>query len=75
VNRVILLKQFILAVLPIFESLAGARSELLTRIQSFCAPVSIQPVKELIDDVVNEDVTFATTPLGFRSQRNYAIKA
>ncbi|KAF2666034.1 DNA mismatch repair protein Msh4 [Microthyrium microscopicum] len=75
VNRLIMLKQFVLAVEPVFHALAGCQCELLCRIQSYCATSNIEPVIALINDTVNEDAMFAKAPLEIRNQRNYAIKS
>ena len=74
VNRVILLKQFTITVPPVYDALAGAQSDLLIRIREFCAPTVIAPIRDMIDAVVNDDITFAKAPLELRYQRNYAIK-
>jgi DNA mismatch repair protein MSH4 len=44
-------------------------------LEQFCAPVNVQPIRELIDKVINEDTTFASQPLELRNQRTYAVKS
>lgn len=73
-NRVIVLNEFVRRVPAIFESLLGARSELLMRVRSFCDPANLLPVKELISAVIEPGFGFAKGALDLRTQRNYAIK-
>jgi DNA mismatch repair protein MSH4 len=75
INNVIRLKHFINLVRPIFESLAGARSEMLRTIATICAPHNIDPVQVLINNVINEDTTHAKLPLDLRNQRTYAVRS
>ncbi|KAF2134159.1 hypothetical protein P153DRAFT_281114 [Dothidotthia symphoricarpi CBS 119687] len=75
INQVIMLKQFVTSVNPIFEALTGAASSMLNNIRELCAPENIVPVQELIDGVINEDTTYARQPLELRNQRTYAIKS
>ncbi|KAJ9645092.1 MutS protein msh4 [Coniosporium tulheliwenetii] len=75
INQVIMLKQFVNSVKPIYEALTGARSAMLTNIRELCASENVEPVQELIDGVINEDTTFASQPLDLRNQRTYAVKS
>ncbi|MCJ1474638.1 MutS protein msh4 [Lambiella insularis] len=75
INNVILLKQSIKSVPPIFEALDGVTSELLRAIRQLCAPQMIVDVETLIDEAVNEDTTYQSKPLDLRNQRTYAVKA
>ncbi|KZM21121.1 ATP binding [Ascochyta rabiei] len=75
INQVIMLKQFVSSVKPIFEALTGARSSMLNNIRELCAPENILPIQELIDEVINEDTTYAKQPLELRNQRTYAVKS
>jgi DNA mismatch repair protein MSH4 len=75
VNNIIMLKHFIALVQPIFESLAGARSEMLRTVATICAPHNVEPVQILINDVINEDTTHAKLPLDLRNQRTYAVRS
>ncbi|KAK4500175.1 hypothetical protein PRZ48_008361 [Zasmidium cellare] len=75
INNVIALKHLICNAKPVFEALAGARSEMLLTIQSNCAVENVEAVMGLINSVINEDITFARTPLDMRNQRNYAVKS
>ncbi|KAL1654742.1 MutS protein msh4 [Didymella pomorum] len=40
-----------------------------------CAPENISPIQDLIDEVINEDTTYAKQPLELRNQRTYAVKS
>ncbi|OMP81393.1 MutS protein-like protein 4 [Diplodia seriata] len=75
INHVIMLKQFVISIRPIYEALTGARSAMLCEIQAFCHPDLIDPVQGLIDSVINEDTVFAKRPLDLRNQHTYAVKA
>ena len=91
INNVIMLKQFVKSIPPIFEALATAKSELLTKISSvgftlllsstgaesikLCAPEEVEDVRKLIDETINEDITYQHQPLDLRNQRTYAVKA
>lgn len=69
-----MLKNFIQAVPPLFEALAGARSALLVQIQGHCRPENISPTLRLIQEVINDDVAYQSRPLDLRNQRTYAVK-
>ncbi|CAI9635124.1 unnamed protein product [Alternaria burnsii] len=75
INHIIMLKQFINSVRPVFEALTGTQSVMLNNIREICAPENVAPVQELIDHVINEDTTYARQPLELRNQRTYAIKS
>lgn len=74
INHVLMLKGFIHTIPPLYESLIGARSELLATIRDICRPENINPVIKLIKEVLNEDVKYEKTPLDLRNQRTYAVK-
>ena len=69
-----MVKKFVLAVPPLFEALASARCELLTKIRDLCRPQITDPILDLISENINEDVTFVKSPLDLRNQRVYAVK-
>lgn len=75
INNVIMLKEFVGLVKPVFEALTGARCSLLQDIRSLCASELLEPIQELIDDTMNEDTTYAKQPLDLRNQRTYAVKS
>ncbi|KAJ4370694.1 MutS protein msh4 [Neocucurbitaria cava] len=75
INQVIMLKQFVNSVNPIYEALTGTRSTMLNNIRELCAPENVTLVQELIDRVINEDTTYAKQPLELRNQRTYAVKS
>lgn len=74
-NNVIMLKQFVYGINPIFEALAGAQSAMLKEIKQLCAPENVEPVQELINSFINEDTTYASKPIDVRNMRTYAIKS
>jgi DNA mismatch repair protein MSH4 len=74
INNVLSTKAFILSVPSLFEALVPAKAALLLKARDSCRPELIQPVTDLIASTINEDVTFAKSPLDMRHQRTYAIK-
>ena len=75
INNVIMLKQFVSLIKPVFEALTGARSSILDDIRNLCTPENIDTIQRLIDDVLNKDITYAKQSLDLRNQRTYAVKA
>ena len=74
---------------PIYEALETARSELLVEIfkvneglslqltmliLQLCSPNNYVDVEALVDDTINEDITYQSQPLDLRNQRTYAVK-
>ncbi|KAL1304769.1 hypothetical protein AAFC00_003705 [Neodothiora populina] len=75
INNVISLKQFVKGINSIFEALVGARSSMLCEIQRLCAPENVEPVLQLIDSTINDDITYASKPIDLRNQRTYAVRS
>ncbi|KAI9739771.1 MAG: MutS protein msh4 [Cirrosporium novae-zelandiae] len=75
INNVIMLKQYVESIRPIYEALTGAMSGLLKEIRELCAPSRIEEVEELITNTINEETTYQSKPLDLRNQRTYAVKA
>lgn len=75
INNLILLKHIVQSINPVFEALTSARSHLLISIRKLCDPRNIAPIQKLIQDNVNEDVTYQSLPLDLRNQRVYAVKS
>jgi DNA mismatch repair protein MSH4 len=75
VNNVIMLKQFVMLIRPVFEALMGARSTMLQEIRNLCSNENIDPVQNLINEALNEDTTYASQPLDLRNQRTYAVRS
>ncbi|EMR86098.1 putative dna mismatch repair protein msh4 protein [Botrytis cinerea BcDW1] len=75
INNILMLKSFAQSISPVFESLSGARSELLVQIRNNCRTEAVNSTIQFIDEVINEDVTYQKTPLDLRNQRTYAVKA
>ncbi|RYP74340.1 hypothetical protein DL771_003007 [Monosporascus sp. 5C6A] len=74
INDVLSVKSFVTAVPPIYEALAAARTNLLTRIRDICRSELVQPVADLITAIINEDAVSMKGPLDMRNQRTYAVK-
>lgn len=75
INHVLMIKNFVVSVPGLFESLTAARCDLLVEIRSHCRPRITSPVLEQIAEVINDDVTSAKKPLDLRNQRVYAVKS
>ncbi|KAH7391848.1 muts domain V-domain-containing protein [Pyrenochaeta sp. MPI-SDFR-AT-0127] len=75
INQIIMLKQFVSSVEPIFKALTGTASPMLNNIRELCAPENVAPIQELINRIINEDTTYARQPLELRNQRTYAVKS
>jgi DNA mismatch repair protein MSH4 len=75
VNNVLMLKHFVHAISPVCEALGGAQTTLLRHVLDFCHANNINPIIELIDHVINDDVTYAKSPLEMRNQRTYAVRS
>ncbi|KAL5121962.1 MutS protein msh4 [Pleosporales sp. CAS-2024a] len=75
INQIIMLKHFVSSINPIYEALTGTGSSMLDNIRELCAPENVAPIRELIDQVINEDTTYAKQPLELRNQRVYAVKS
>lgn len=75
INNVIMLKEFVGLIKPVFEALTGARSPMLQEVQSLCAAELREPIHELIDGTINEDTSYAKQPLDLRNQRTYAVRS
>ncbi|KAI4217829.1 MAG: hypothetical protein L6R36_009256 [Xanthoria steineri] len=75
INNVIALKQYVNSIPAVFEALTTVKSELLLHINELCAPERMADVQNLIDEAINEDITYQSQPLDLRNQRTYAIKA
>lgn len=75
INNIIALKQYLSNIGPVFEALTGARSEMLMEIRQHCDFVNVDPVRQLINNIVNADTQYASKPLDLRNQRTYAVKS
>ena len=40
----------------------------------FCSPDNYSDVQALIDETINEDITYQSQPLDLRNQRTYAVR-
>lgn len=74
INNIIMLKQFVNLIRPVFGALSGGRCEMLQEIRNMCALEYFEPVQQLINNTINEDTAYAHKPLDLRNQRTYAVK-
>ncbi|KAK7542311.1 muts domain V-domain-containing protein [Phyllosticta citribraziliensis] len=75
INQVLMLKQFVSCIEPVYSALTGARSTMLSGIRELCNPDHVAPVQNLINEVINEDTIFAWKPIDLRNQHTYAVKS
>lgn len=75
INDVLMIKNFVLCIPALFESLGAARCELLLKIRDHCRPQIVSPILDNIATVINDDVRFVSKPLDLRNQRVFAIKS
>ena len=47
---------------------------LIMLILQFCSPNNYSDVQALIDETINEDITYQSQPLDLRNQRTYAVR-
>lgn len=73
INNVLMIKNFVVAIPALFESLASARSALLVKIRDHCRDDITNPILERISQVINEDVGYVSKPLDLRNQRGVFI--
>lgn len=69
-----MIKKFLLAVTPVYESLSPARCDLLSRVRELCRPEIMDPILDLITSTVNDDAVYVKKPMEMRNQRIYAVK-
>ena len=74
INNVLEVKSFVSAVPGLHEALTGARAPLLSMVRSLCRPEAVKPLLDLINEVINDDVTYMKGKLDLRNQRTYAVK-
>ncbi|KAH3681696.1 hypothetical protein WICPIJ_007341 [Wickerhamomyces pijperi] len=75
INHIISIKQAVHVALSIGEQLKDCESSLLNDIHEICTNDSLRQVKALIDEVINEDCTWATNAIDLRNQKCYAVKS
>ncbi|KAJ6116042.1 hypothetical protein N7523_006459 [Penicillium sp. IBT 18751x] len=75
VNNVIMLKTFISGIKKIYQALGPAQSDLLLKIRKLCCPTGHRAIELLIEETLNEHITYQSKPLDLRNQRVYCVKA
>ncbi|KAH1554878.1 hypothetical protein KXV92_006678 [Aspergillus fumigatus] len=75
VNNVIMLKTYVSSINSIYKALATAQSSLLMTIRELCGPAGHRAIEQLIEETLNEHVTYQTKPLDLRNQRIYCVRA
>ena len=75
INRVIQLKHIMKQTQYVAKEIPETDSELLNEIRRAISSVDIDNVLALIDEVIDEHITYQKTPLGLRNQRCYAVRS
>ncbi|KAJ5104169.1 hypothetical protein N7532_004698 [Penicillium argentinense] len=75
VNNMIMLKTYVSSIRNIYQALGAAQSDLLLSIRELCSPAERRPVEQLLEQTLNENVTYQSKPLDLRNQRTYCVKA
>ncbi|KAI8921701.1 muts domain V-domain-containing protein [Entophlyctis helioformis] len=75
INRIIVLKHILCQIQPIHAALQGSKSALLEAVQLVLGKPTIQTLLDVIDQVINTDVTYQKTAIGLRNQRCYAVRS
>ncbi|GJP94872.1 DNA mismatch repair protein Msh4 [Aspergillus niger] len=75
VNNVIMVKTYVGSIKLVYKALMAAQSSLLTTIRELCAPAGHRAVQQMIEETLNEHVTYQTRPLDLRNQRIYCVRA
>lgn len=75
VNNVLMLKSFVDAIKPVWQSLSGASSLDLQRVRELCHPDTYVEVQNLVEYAINPDVGYSLNATDLRNQRVYAIKS
>ncbi|OOF95865.1 hypothetical protein ASPCADRAFT_405565 [Aspergillus carbonarius ITEM 5010] len=74
VNNVIMVKTYVSSIKSIYKALTASQSSLLTTIKELCAPAGHRAVQQMIEETLNEHVTYQTRPLDLRNQRIYCVR-
>ncbi|OQE28671.1 hypothetical protein PENSTE_c003G06774 [Penicillium steckii] len=75
VNNVIMLKTFVSSIKKVYQALGAAQSDLLLEIREVCSPTKHRSLERLMEETLNENVTYQSKPLDLRNQRTYCVKA
>lgn len=71
----LLIKSFVQAVPDITQALLPAESGLLVKARSVCDYEATDHILQMIQDVIEPDVKYMTSPLDLRNQRTFAVKS
>jgi DNA mismatch repair protein MSH4 len=72
---VLLIKSFVQAVPDITQALLPAESGLLVKARTVCDHGATDEILQMIQDVIEPDVRYMTSPLDLRNQRTFAVKS
>jgi DNA mismatch repair protein MSH4 len=75
INNIIVLKQTLNSIGPLYEALIPAECNLLQTVRGLLQPSKYQRMRAMINSVINSEVTFQKSPLDLRNQRCYAVQS
>ncbi|RHZ86046.1 hypothetical protein Glove_55g65 [Diversispora epigaea] len=75
INNIIILKHTLKLIQILKDSLAGCQNSLLVAIRELLSDSRLITFEDLINEVINKDITYQKSSLGLRNQRCYAVKA
>lgn len=74
INDVVLIKTFLDAIPNVYQALESAQADLLCQIREICGPDLTKPVRDMIAEVIQDDIALMKSPLDMRNARIFAIK-
>lgn len=74
IERILMIKGFLEAILGLHAALGPAESSLLSKARDICSPELANKMLMLIKKDIEDDVTYAKSPLDLRNQKAYAVR-
>lgn len=74
IERILMIKGFLEAILGLHAALRPAKCALLSKAREICSPELANEMLMLIKKDIEDDVTYAKTPLDLRNQKAYAVR-
>ncbi|KAJ3021758.1 MutS protein msh4 [Thoreauomyces humboldtii] len=75
INNVISFKHMMASLGTLKDATNGVSNALLLAVQKILCDQRLDAMRDRIDEVINDDVTFQKSAMGLRNQRCYAVKA
>lgn len=74
IERILMIKGFLEAILGLHAALRPATSSLLSKARDICSIRSANEMLTRIKKYIEDDVTYAKSPLDLRNQKAYAVR-